>query len=301
VGLAVGAAVILAVVIALVVGAGPSPSSTASPRASASATSSSAGGSSGTGGRSGAGTSGTPTTATARPFTVVALGDSVPTASTCGCTGYVELLTTRLGQLTGRPTVVHNDATDGWTTADVVDDLDTPSTKADLSNADLVVVEIGANDFDFSKVDDPSCYPAETSSCWSSTIAGLQSGLTQIVTTVKSLSTNPQLRVAVVGYWNVTVDGAVGRARGQDFVEGSDSLTRLVNATIARVAANSGATYVDAYTPLKGSAGDLDPTADLLDDGDHPNQAGHRLLMQAVLDTLLRAGAVDSWRRAAGQ
>ena len=31
------------------------------------------------------------------PFTVVALGDSVPTASTCGCTGYVELLADQRG------------------------------------------------------------------------------------------------------------------------------------------------------------------------------------------------------------
>ena len=83
---------------------------------------------------------------------------------------------------------------------------------------------------------------------------------------------------------------------GQDFVEGSDSLTRAVNQAIAGVAQTSGATYVDAYTPLKGS-GDRDPTGELLDDGDHPNQAGHQLLMQAVLSTLLREGAVDSWSR----
>jgi lysophospholipase L1-like esterase len=281
VGIAVGVLAVLAVVVTLVVGAGPSPPTTASPGRTT---------------LTGPPVSGTGTVASPPELHVVAMGDSVPTASTCGCTGYVELLGRRLGQLTNRPTLVHNDATDGWTTADVVDDLDSGPTRADLVDADLVVIEIGANDFDFSRVDDPSCYPASSSSCWASTIDGLKTGLSQIVATVKSIDANPELRVAVVGYWNVTVDGAVGRARGQDFVEGSDSLTRAVNQAIAGVAQTSGATYVDAYTPLKGS-GDRDPTGELLDDGDHPNQAGHQLLMQAVLSTLLREGAVDSWSR----
>jgi lysophospholipase L1-like esterase len=278
VGIVVGALALLTVVVALVVGSGPTPSSVASPRPTASN-----------------GSAAGVTATTPGPLTVVALGDSVPTANACGCTGYVELLTTRLGQLTHRPTVVHNDATDGWTTADVVDDLNSGGTQSDLRDADLVVVEIGANDFDFSRVDDPSCYPAATSSCWSSTIAGLRQGLGQIVDTVRLIDANPDLRIAVVGYWNVTVDGAVGRARGQDFVAGSDELTRAVNAAIAQVAQTSGVTYVDAYTPLKGADGDRDPTADLLDDGDHPNQQGHQLLMAAVLTTLIDEGAVDAW------
>ena len=278
-GLAIGAAAVLAVVVALVVGAGPSPSSTSalSPRTPLG---------------SRAGGSAPPTS---RPLTLVALGDSVPTATACGCTGYVELLASRLGARTARPTVVHNDATDGWTTSDVVEDLGSASTRTDLHDADLVVVEIGANDFDFSRVDDPSCYPAATSSCWASTIDGLRTGLARIIAGVRADDVNPDLRVAVVGYWNVTVDGAVGRARGQDFVAGSDALTRAVNAAIAQVAQQSAATYVDAYTPLKGSDGDLDPTAHLLDDGDHPNESGHQLLMEAVLGALEREGAVDAW------
>ncbi len=278
VGLVLGGLAILAAVVSLVVGAGPSPSTTVSLGRTTLSTPSSG-------------------NTNAPELHVVAMGDSVPTASTCGCTGYVELLGQRLGQLTGRPTVVHNDATDGWTTADVVEDLNSGPTRADLVDADLVVVEIGANDFDFSRVDDPSCYPASTSSCWAPTIDGLKTGLAQIVDTVKTVDRNPELRIAVVGYWNVTVDGAVGRARGQDFVAGSDSLTRTVNTAIADVAQTSGATYVDAYTPLKGSSGDRDPTPQLLDDGDHPNQSGHQLLMQAVLSTLMGSGAVDAWAR----
>jgi lysophospholipase L1-like esterase len=231
------------------------------------------------------------------PLTLVGLGDSVPAATTCDCNGFVELLGTRLAALTGRHWAVHNDANSGWTTADVEGDLQAAPTRDDLGRADLVVVDVGANDFDLDRVDDPHCLPASTSGCWSATLQGLRDGLTRIITAIRHLDARPDLRVAVLGYWNVTVDGAVGTALGEDFVLGSDALTRLVNSTVAAVASSTGALYVDAYTPLKGVDGTRDPTGDLLDDGDHPNASGHTLLTTAVVDSLEHAGAVTAWRR----
>ena len=46
------------------------------------------------------------------PLTVVALGDSVPSAGTCDCTGYVERLGTSLHGETGRPVVGIRPVTD---------------------------------------------------------------------------------------------------------------------------------------------------------------------------------------------
>jgi lysophospholipase L1-like esterase len=228
------------------------------------------------------------------PFTVVALGDSVPSAGSCDCTGYVERLGASLHATTQRPVVVHNDATGGWTTADVEEDLGSPSTAAHLSHADLVIIEVGANDFDLDRVDDPTCLPADTSPCWQSTMSDLRTGLSHIVSGIRAVDRTSQVQIAVVGYWNVTVDGAVGEARGGAFVAGSDALTRAVNTTIAGVADSLQAIYVDAYTPLKGD-GSLDPTSALLDDGDHPNAKGHAIIAQAVLDALRSAGAVAAW------
>ncbi|TQM62038.1 SGNH/GDSL hydrolase family protein [Humibacillus xanthopallidus] len=228
------------------------------------------------------------------PLTVVALGDSVPSAASCDCTGYVERLGASLQRETGRPVTVHNDATGGWTTSDVEEDLGSPSTSRHLSSADLVIIEVGANDFDLDRVDDPACLPAATSSCWSSTMSDLRTGLSHIVSDIRAADRNAQVRIAVVGYWNVTVDGAVGQARGKSFVAGSDALTRAVNTTIAGVASSLQAIYVDAYTPLKGD-GSLDPTSALLDDGDHPNAKGHAIIAGAVLDALTSAGAVATW------
>jgi lysophospholipase L1-like esterase len=232
------------------------------------------------------------------PLTLVGLGDSVPSAETCGCTGYVEQVGDRLGRLTHRSWVVHNDANGGWTTADVEDDLSSPVTRDHLADADLVIVEVGANDFDLDRVDDQGCFPAAGSDCWSATLAGLHDGLTRIIAAIRGINHRPDLRIALLGYWNVTVDGSVGRALGEDFVLGSDSLTRLVNDTVQQVAASTGAVYVDAYSPLKGASGTRDPTGDLLDDGDHPNANGHALLSSAVVDELATTRAVAAWRAA---
>jgi lysophospholipase L1-like esterase len=228
------------------------------------------------------------------PLRVVGLGDSVPAADTCGCAGFLEQLTPDLRSATGRTVTLRNDATSGWTTQDVLTDLASGHAHADLlAGADLVVVEIGANDFDLARLSDPSCGPAGTSACFHSTLTGLQSGLTKVVDRVRVLA--PGARVALLGYWNVGVDGSVGRSLGSTYVAGSDALTRAVNDVVVGVAHDTGATYVDAYTPLKGSSGDRDPTEDLLDDGDHPNASGHARLADAVLDALQESGAVAGW------
>ena len=228
------------------------------------------------------------------PLRVVGLGDSVPAADTCGCDGFLEQLVPALHATTRRRVTLANDATSGWTTRDVLADLAEGRSHRDLvAGADLVVVEIGANDFDLSRLGDASCAPAGTSPCFRATLASLRSGLTSIVDRVRSVS--PGARVALLGYWNVGVDGSVARELGSTYVASSDALTRAVNQVVTEVTRTTGATYVDAYTPLKGAGGDRDPTEDLLDDGDHPNASGHARLADAVLDALQASGAVAGW------
>lgn len=238
----------------------------------------------------------TTTSVPSGPLTLVGLGDSVPSAETCNCTGYVEQVGSRLQRLTHRPWTVHNDAQGGWTTADVENDVNASPTRDHLAGADLVVIEVGANDFDLDRVDDQGCFPAAGSACWASTVAGVRDGLTRIIAAIHRVDQRPDLRIALLGYWNVTRDGAVGQALGEAFVNGSDALTRLVNDAVQQVAGATGAVYVDAYSPLKGPDGSRDPTADLLDDGDHPNAIGHSLLAGAVLDQLGPAGALAAWQ-----
>lgn len=230
------------------------------------------------------------------PLRVVALGDSVPAATGCPCRGYVADVGTALQTLTHRPVSVFNEATGGWTTTDVVNDLASGSTASDITGADLVIVQVGANDFDLTQIADPTCFPAASSPCWRPTVAALRSGLEQIAARIHALDQNPDLRIAFVGYWNITVDGQVAAATlGSQALANSNALTSLVNATISAAAAATHSIYVDAYTPFKSENGSRDPTEDLLEDGDHPNTAGNQILTEAVREALATAGATAAW------
>jgi lysophospholipase L1-like esterase len=217
--------------------------------------------------------------------TVTALGDSVPSGFACHCTTYVQRVGTALGHELGKVPVVHNLAVGGLTSADLRGSLTEPAVRRSLAAADLTLVEVGANDFDESDVSDPSCEPAATSSCYSATLTRLRANVRRIVETAQADQQTPGAQVAVLSYWNVFKDGAVGRARGEAYVAGSDDLTRVVNGVLREVADQEGAIYVDAYSPFKGTGG-RDATGDLAADGDHPNSSGHRLLARAVLAAL---------------
>ncbi len=129
-----------------------------------------------------------------------------------------------------------------------------PATRHDLAAADLVVVEVGANDVDLDKVADPACLPAAASGCYADTLAALGTSLTRSSGRSGPLDHRPDLRIALLGYWNVTVDGQVGQQRGDDFVAGSDDLTKEVNATVEQVAAVHPAPSTSTPTrPLKGA------------------------------------------------
>lgn len=230
-----------------------------------------------------------PRTASAPPLRVVGLGDSVPAGSACDCSGFVQAAASRLAAERGRTARVANYATGGFTSADVVAELDRTDVRAALAAADVVVVEVGANDFDETRVYDPGCLDASSSGCFDPTLRSLKANLTAVVTAAHRL--NPRTRVVLIGYWNVFRDGQVGGAEGQVYVDASDSLTRSVNTVVRAVAGAQGALYVDAYTAFKGVDGDTDVTSYLADDGDHPNSDGHAVLASAVVDTV--DGRVD--------
>jgi lysophospholipase L1-like esterase len=228
----------------------------------------------------------------AEPYRVVGLGDSIPAGSACGCTSYVTLVGQSLAATTGRTASIDNLARGGATTDDVADQLAWSDVRAEISDADLVIVTIGANDFDADIVASPDCAPASGLACYQRTLAQQRSTLATVLAQIRQLQAAARGRLLVTGYWNVFLDGEVGRGQGAAYVTNSDALTVADNALIASVSAAGGATYVDVYTPFKGS-GSVDDTALLAADGDHPDAAGHRLIAEALLGALSGDNRLD--------
>jgi lysophospholipase L1-like esterase len=220
-----------------------------------------------------------PSHAPARPALpphLVVLGDSVPAGSACDCRGFGAYLGGRLGA------ALTNDAASGLTSARLM--TEAASVQSDLRKATLVTVTIGANDFDEAQASASSCADL---SCYDATMKAFTSNMRTILNRLHALTPSGS-RVVVTGYWNVFLDGHVGAAQGATYVATSDQLTRVVNSALAAASATHNASYADLYGPFKG-AGDVDDTGLLAADGDHPNDAGHRVIATAIERTLSAA------------
>lgn len=224
------------------------------------------------------------------PLRVVVFGDSVPSGAACDCTPFGELVAQRLGTLQGRPVEVDNLAVGGSASDDVVDLLRQPSVRDEVAHAELVIVQTGANDLSEDDAYRDACRAVKP--CYGGQLARTDANICEAVGTIRALQSTPGAQTVVLGYWNVFLDGQVGRGQGSTYVAVSDALSRALNADIARIAADVGALAPDSYAPFKGASGRSDATPYLASDGDHPNAAGHRLLADAVLDGLGDTAAI---------
>ncbi|MFI6078113.1 SGNH/GDSL hydrolase family protein [Actinoplanes sp. NPDC051343] len=220
----------------------------------------------------------------AAPYRVVGLGDSVPAGNACGCTTYVDLVGRQAANRQGTTADVSNLAQGGLTTPGLLDQLKDGSVKKKIAAADLVIITIGANDFDTGSVGSSSCAGLY---CFQSTLKQQKSQLDEVFDRVEGLL-DPDATVLVTGYWNVFLDGDVAATRGAGYVRNSVALTRAENDQIEATAEQNGATYVDIFTPFKGSSGTRNDTSLLAADGDHPNAAGHRKIAATLAAALSR-------------
>jgi lysophospholipase L1-like esterase len=201
----------------------------------------------------------------------------------------VSQLARSLGDSEGLTVRSTNLATPGETSDGLLAQLGAPDVRSAIATAEVVVVTIGANDVE--SQDPTSCPPGQDSdavvaACYQRQLDALAGHLDSALTQLTALPTAPGARVLVTGYWNVFLDGAVARAKGQDYLRLADAATRAVNARIAAAARAHGATFVDLFTPFRGSDGSRDCTALLAPDGDHPDADGHALIARTLAAAL---------------
>lgn len=205
---------------------------------------------------------------------VVGLGDSVPAGTTIDPEhSYIQLVGEQLANQFEVQPSIENEAIPGSTAVDLMRDLQDENAASLVAGAGVVIVTVGANDLDDSELDDPQLQSEQ--------VAALSEVMARIVARLKAL--NPQAVIVLTGYWNVFSDGEVAAEYGQDYVTASDALTKEFNSMVTAVAASTGVVYADVYTPFKAAG---DDTSLLSEDGDHPDEAGHRVIAQAVLAAL---------------
>ncbi|MFU8871737.1 SGNH/GDSL hydrolase family protein [Micromonospora sp. SL4-19] len=214
-----------------------------------------------------------PATATPSPAgTVVALGDSVPAGSACGCVPFPDLYARMLA-----PTATAvNLALGGSTSADLDEQLRSPAARQALPQVDAVLIMSGANDMV------PLVEERSGEQTYRATAQQVGANVAAAISALRDLHGAP-LPVLVLGYWNVAEDGQVARD-GTDAagLAEADVATAYVNDALRAAARRSGAIYVPTYPAFRGPTGQADPTDLLAGDGDHPNARGHELIAHAA-------------------
>lgn len=213
---------------------------------------------------------------------VVGLGDSVMAGEGCDCEGipaaYGRLIAPKHPGVTIE---AGNLGLGGATSEQLRDALAYDAgTQAIVSSADVVLLEIGANDLEATL--DPTRWATCDQACWTPSVQGVRERLTTTFRSVRALRGGRPTTFLVAGYWNVYRDGQVGRtAYGPQGVAWARTVTMAVNGAIRDAALANGMTYVDVVAPFDGPAGTGDATGLLAPDGDHPNAEGVQAIARA--------------------
>ena len=211
----------------------------------------------------------------ASAVSLVALGDSVPAGDNCDCNPYPPL-SGQLLSTDARAVATTNDAFGGAKTDDVLKQLEGGSVADRVGAADIVEVEVGANDVLHTVRcgNDVTCYTPE--------VAPMEDRLRQIVTRIQQLTNGHRTQIVLLDYWSVWLGGAYAQEKGDAYVSAAAGVTDLVNTAIRSTAQDTGSAYVDLRAAFKGPDYAYDETHFLSDDGDHPNAAGHEQIAKAV-------------------
>ena len=229
--------------------------------------------------------SSTGTSTSSRTWSIVALGDSVPSGYNCNCTPYPQLSANGLTASTGQTVGATNDAVAGYTTANVLQQLNSNRTVIDqVRKADAVEINVGANDVPYNA---KSC--GTSVDCYAPLVPSMQKNLAAIVSRVRDLTSGHKVLVVLLDYWSIWLGGKYAAEKGDAYVNAAREMTDQVNAAIKSTAAESGSAYVDLRQAFKGPNYAYDETHYLSSDGDHPNVAGHEAIARATETVIEKA------------
>ena len=212
------------------------------------------------------------------PKSIVALGDSVPSGYNCKCTPYPQLSAQGLATKSGQSVTATNDAVGGYTTGDVLQQVDSNKAIIDeLRTADVVEIEIGANDVPYNA---KSC--GTSVDCYAPLVPPVRKNLDAIVARVRDLTSGHKALVVLLDYWSIWLGGTYARDKGHEYVSAARRMTAQVDEAIRASADASGSAYVDLRRAFKGPSFGEKESKYLTSDGDHPNATGHQAIAKAA-------------------
>jgi len=228
----------------------------------------------------------TSTAGASRTWSIVALGDSVPSGYACSCTPYPLLSAKGLTAKTGQTVTATNDAVAGYTTSDVLRQLNADGSVVDqVRKADAVEINVGANDIPYNA---NSC--GTSVDCYAPLLSPLRKNLAAIVGRINDLTSGHKVLVVLLDYWSIWLGGTYARERGHAYVSAARKMTAQADAAIETTAQETGSAYVSERHAFKGPSFGYSESHYLSSDGEHPNAAGHQAIAsatEAVIQTVL--------------
>jgi lysophospholipase L1-like esterase len=217
-------------------------------------------------------------TTSSKTWSIVALGDSVPSGYNCNCTPFPQLSAQGLTSSTGQTVTATNDAVSGYTTANVLNQLQSDTkVMSDVSKADAVEINIGANDIPYNK---NSC--GTTVDCYTPFVSAMQKNLGAVVSRVHDLTSGHKVLVELLDYWSIWLGGTYARKKGHDYITTARQVTAQVDSAIKSTASQNGSAYVSVRRAFKGPSFGYIEDHYLTSDGDHPNATGHQAIASAA-------------------
>lgn len=203
---------------------------------------------------------------------MLAFGDSVP-AGGGGCyTNFV----TEYARLLPVPPLTWNHSVSGSTSSDLLVLINKPSILEQLSQASLVLIMTGANDY--SGLFDSVCV---NNGPYDLRRTILQNNLYAVVSKIRAKNATTQ--IVLFDYWAAMKDGQVMiKEYTPSQIIAANMCTASANAAISGVVKElTGVKLLSTYAVFNEPNGEV--TNLLQPDGNHPNAAGHELIAQALL------------------
>ncbi len=220
----------------------------------------------------------TTTAGASRTWSIVALGDSVPSGYNCRCTPYPSLSAKGLTATTGQTVTATNDAVAGYTTSDVLKQLNSDSSVIDhVRKADAVEINVGANDVPYNA---NRC--GTSVDCYAPLVSPVQKNLAAIVSRIHELTSGHNVLVVLLDYWSIWLGGTYAREHGHAYVSAARKMTAQVDAVVKTTATQEGSAYVSERHAFKGPSFGYIESHYLASDGEHPNAAGHQAIATAT-------------------